>query len=448
MEQEHDSQIEIGLSSIEIGLSSRLHSLKESLDNLADESFPDIYRVPKELRAGNEQYYTPTTISIGPLHAASDNPSLTDEVKLKKRALKLFLSNVREDVTLDFLIDLLKGIEGEARKCYNGEEIKVEYSSSDEFVEMMLLDGCFILALITGERIIEGEDPVFMGRARLPLFYSIQQDLLLLENQLPFFVLEALWKATLPHHDHQHEHDRNLIQCAVRSFMVLLPGEIHGFSRYEEMEKPKHLLELVLFALFPLPPRKDHHAIKIYSILEDFPKNMSELALYGIKIKSNNRGDSLVDVKFRNGVLEIPALVIEESTTSLFKNLLALEQCQNQKRSSFTSYLFFLDALVDTDKDIDLLLQAGVLKTWLNDKQALVSLLSGLSTNLLFSILDMVAFEDIFAGLKEYCSSHELHACLMRNYYASRWDILNSILIFIFTVTQAVFAIVSYNPRK
>ncbi|CAL5413947.1 unnamed protein product [Camellia sinensis] len=443
MEQEHDSQIEIGLSSIEIGLSSRLHSLKESLDNLVDESFPDIYRVPKELRAGNEQYYTPTTISIGPLHAASDNPSLTDEVKLKKRALKLFLSDVREDVTLDFLIDLLKGIEGEARKCYNAEEIKVEYSTSDEFVEMMLLDGCFILALIYG-----GEDPVFMGRARGPLFYSIQQDLLLLENQLPFFVLEALWKATLPHHDHQHEHDRNLIQYAVRSFMFLLPGEIHGFSRYEEMEKPKHLLELVLFALFPLPPRKDHHAIKIYSILEDIPKNMSELALYGIKIKSNNRGDSLVDVKFRNGVLEIPALVIEESTTSLFKNLLALEQCQNQKRSSFTSYLFFLDALVDTDKDIDLLLQAGVLKTWLNDKQALVSLLSGLGTNLLFSIQDMVAFEDIFAGLKEYCSSHELHACLMRNYYASRWDILNSILIFIFTVTQAVFAVVSYNPRN
>ncbi|KAI8002875.1 UPF0481 protein [Camellia lanceoleosa] len=435
MEQEHHSQIEIGLS-------SRL-SLKESIDNLADESFPHIYRVPKELREGNEQYYTPTTISIGPLHAASDNPSLTAEAKLKKRALKFFLSNVREEVTLDGLIDLLKGIEGEARKCYNAEEIKVEYSSSDAFVEMMLLDGCFILALIAIEVIItKRENPVFMGRARRPLLYRIQQDLLLLENQLPFFVLEALYKVLC-----EANQPFDLIQYAVRFFRGILPAQRFDFRMQMEKEKPKHLLELVLFALFPLPPQNDHHAIKIYSH-KDFPKNMSELALYGIKIKSNNRGDSLVDVKFRNGVLEIPTLVTVESTTSLFKNLLALEQCQNQKRSSFTSYLFFMDALVDTDKDIDLLLQAGVLKTWLNDKQALVSLLSGLSTNLLFSKQDMVAFEDIFAGLKDYCSSHELRACLMRNYYASRWDILNSILIFIFTITQTVFAIVSYNPRK
>ncbi|CAL5347800.1 unnamed protein product [Camellia sinensis] len=428
MEQEHES----------------LDSLKKSLDNLADESFPDIYRVPKELRAGNEQYYTPTTISIGPLHAASDNPSLTAEVKLKKRALKFFLSKVPEEVTLDGLFGILKGKEGEARNCYNPEEINVEYSSSDAFVEMMLLDGCFILALIEIElTFIKGEDPVFMGRARGPLLYSIQQDLLLLENQLPFFVLEALYEALRK----EAYLFNNLIMEACMFFEGMLPVQTINSLLKVPKEKPKHLLELLLSSLFPLPPR--HRPRNDNLSLTYDPKNMSELALYGIKLKASMAyGGSLTDVKFSNGVLEIPTLVIEESTTSLFKNLLAFEQCQQQKRSCFTSYLFLMDALVDTDKDIDRLLQAGVLKTWLNDKQALVSLLSGLNTDLLFSSEDMEVFAAIYVGLQNYCSSHKMRASLMRNYYASRWDILNSILIFIFTITQTVFSILSYNPRK
>ena len=144
-----------------------------------------IYRVPRELRKGNEHYYTPTTVSIGPLHAANPNLDAADGQQLKSRALHHLLSRSESGPTLGSLVQFLKGIEAATRLCY-AETIDL---NSDEFVKMMLLDGCFILALHTSDY------PIPVGRERGLLLQSIQQDLLLFENQLPLFVLEGLFDA-------------------------------------------------------------------------------------------------------------------------------------------------------------------------------------------------------------------------------------------------------------
>ncbi|GFY81760.1 hypothetical protein Acr_01g0015680 [Actinidia rufa] len=150
--------------------------------------------------------------------------------------------------------------------------------------------------------------------------------------------------------------------------------------------------------------------------------------------------------------------VLEESTSSPPRHLLELVLAQlisasaaEIQLSCFVSYLFLMDTLVDTDKDVERLVSAGVLETTLNDKQALVSLLSDLATNMVVDDDDMEYFKDVYKDLQEYCdSSLASMACKIQSgiYYESRWDILNSILLFILTVTQTLFAILSYTSPE
>ena len=64
--------------------------------------------------------------------------------------------------------------------------------SSDDFVTMILVDGMFILEYFVRQSIslLEEDDP------KIPVWMHtiLQSDLVLLENQLPFFVLEMMFQ--------------------------------------------------------------------------------------------------------------------------------------------------------------------------------------------------------------------------------------------------------------
>lgn len=75
-----------------------------------------------------------------------------------------------------------------------GKEAAIRNSYSVKFVatqpellKMMLLDGCFILVLLL--KMVSPDDPIL---ATSWILQTIRSDLLLLENQVPFFVLKTL----------------------------------------------------------------------------------------------------------------------------------------------------------------------------------------------------------------------------------------------------------------
>ncbi|KAL0010414.1 hypothetical protein SO802_005522 [Lithocarpus litseifolius] len=91
------------------------------------------------------------------------------------------------------LAEAMKRLEGRARWCYS--EV-FDDISTDDFVRMMVIDGCFILELFRYYQRSEKEkvdDPIFRTRWELPV---IRLDLVKLENQLPFFVLQELYMLT------------------------------------------------------------------------------------------------------------------------------------------------------------------------------------------------------------------------------------------------------------
>ncbi|KAG9445841.1 hypothetical protein H6P81_011969 [Aristolochia fimbriata] len=137
----------------------------------------------------------------------------------KWRALHQMLKRTGQDVVV--YLNAIKELEDRAKACYEGP---ISLSSND-FVEMMVIDGCFVLELFRGAA---GEgfkqlgysrnDPVFAMRGSM---HSIQRDMIMLENQIPLFVLDRLLGLQIWEPD-----QRGLVaRLALRFFDPLMPTD-------------------------------------------------------------------------------------------------------------------------------------------------------------------------------------------------------------------------------
>ncbi|RWR92934.1 UPF0481-like protein [Cinnamomum micranthum f. kanehirae] len=144
-----------------------------------------IHRVPSWLRRKNSDAYDPKVISIGPFHYEKREGELRAMEEHKWKYLHDIISRKHEDEGwLEDCLAAVKGLEERARNCYS-EVIPLD---SDSFVEMMVLDVCFILELFR-RHINEDRDVIFQLDW---LIQAICYDFLLMENQIPFFILERL----------------------------------------------------------------------------------------------------------------------------------------------------------------------------------------------------------------------------------------------------------------
>ncbi|KAG2669229.1 hypothetical protein I3760_14G025000 [Carya illinoinensis] len=150
-----------------------------------------IYRVPKRLREVNNMAYTPRLVSIGPFHHRREE--LKDMDIQKFLILKKLCD--RTGKSIEDLKRIIRPKEEEIRSCYS----ETFLLTSDGFLNMILLDAIFILELFyrkyeKDSRSSKAHDQIDYILSRPCLENGIQCDLLLLENQLPFFVLEELYQ--------------------------------------------------------------------------------------------------------------------------------------------------------------------------------------------------------------------------------------------------------------
>ncbi|KAG2685926.1 hypothetical protein I3843_10G142500 [Carya illinoinensis] len=172
-----------------------------------------VFKVHHHLRQTNAKAYEPGLLAIGPYHHGKDHCSSMEKHKL--RFLQRMLKN-RNETSAERYITAMKAKEERARQFYEDQFPKL---SSDEFVTMLLLDGCFIIELfrIYHDKMFRGFgfDPIFQSVENEPIFRTewmiigIWRDLLLFENQLPFFILSELFEmgegCNQQYDDAQHE---------------------------------------------------------------------------------------------------------------------------------------------------------------------------------------------------------------------------------------------------
>ncbi|RZC78234.1 hypothetical protein C5167_002441 [Papaver somniferum] len=84
-----------------------------------------------------------------------------------------------------------------------------------------------------------------------------------------------------------------------------------------------------------------------------------ELKRSGVKFVKG-KGNSILDIKFKDGILEIPPLVIDDNTDTLLRNLIAFEQQVNGVDNYISSFAYMMDGLINTTEDVKIFRKAGI----------------------------------------------------------------------------------------
>ncbi|XP_061963028.1 UPF0481 protein At3g47200-like [Populus nigra] len=404
-------------------------SVQEELKTLhAFSNKCSIYRVPKRLRDSKEYAYTPQLVSIGPIHHGKEE--LKEMEEHKKIYLQEFL-NLSEASVKECIA--IAEREPRLRNCYadNFENI-----SAEDFVKMMLLDSSFIIMVFLKEFspfFRRNNDRIF-GKSWM--IEDIKMDTCLLENQIPFFILDDLLKLSKkPDGCSMIELTRYFLSSTFGDSWV--PKDILKQIKSSEVE---HFVDFLRKCQRPAK-RKQPQPLETRTT----PSAM-ELHQSGVKFKLGSK-EKIFDMNFdfHKGILEIPPLLLDDDTEKLFRNLHAFEQ-SHCGVGYVSDYIATINFLVRGTNDVEILAKKGIIHNWLCDNDAVMCVLHDLDRgNAVFE--DHFYFADVVEGLKKYCRKrrHKWIAALKHNYFHNPWVSISVVAagaLLILTVIQAVCSVI------
>ncbi|KAM1060681.1 hypothetical protein ACFX13_025852 [Malus domestica] len=168
-------------------------TLEEELDD--DSEIPvSVFNVPKTLLASDPDSYTPQEVAIGPYHYL--RPELYEMERYKVAAAKRTQKNL-QCLKFQNLVDQLINLEPRIRACYH----KYLDFNGETLGWMMAIDASFLLEILQVYGAKEGKilTRVSSKMSRLVDYsgrnsahHSILRDLVMLENQIPLFVLRKM----------------------------------------------------------------------------------------------------------------------------------------------------------------------------------------------------------------------------------------------------------------
>ncbi|XP_030950183.1 UPF0481 protein At3g47200-like [Quercus lobata] len=387
-----------------------------------------IRRIPDDLRQVKEQAYTPTTISIGPIHRCKNKFQIMETCKV--RYFKSFISQTK--INLENLVSTISDMEERIRSCY--VEATLPFMHSDEFVKMILVDAVFILELFYrySNNSWEMDDLILSGQ-----LWCTKRDLILLENQLPFFVLEKLFDLISPYRSNSF----SFIHLTFEFF------DHFNVQKIPDNVKIEHFTDLIRTFQIPLliflPERRTEKFTLLFSA--------TQLHEAGVKFKvSSSKCLADITFEFTNGLLEIPRLELHDGTETLIRNVMALEQFCYPTNKYVTDYFIFLDDLINTTNDMDLLCNKKIVINYLGNNSAATSFFNNLNTNI--SMPGVYSnYNHICQDLNKFCEKpwHKWKATLGHQYFSTPWrtaSTIAAIIFLVFTFIQAVCSIIQIVP--
>ncbi|XAR60997.1 hypothetical protein NMG60_11034564 [Bertholletia excelsa] len=426
-----------------------------------------IYRVPMSTLELNKKAYTPKLVSFGPYHYREDHLRAMQEHK--KRTLLHFLKGAKEP--LRSIVDSLVAVLLELQNSY--DSLSKEWRDTDSFVELMVVDGCFMLEILSAasgsqyEDDYGDQDPVFGSHGKHHVMPSIRRDMLLMENQLPMLVLVKLSMASSGSNDEvgveQNLHKQILSFCNsfesntqrqytnCRHVLDLYHRSQFGPPERTMKAQPSTFASQESWGIRPLHFDRDKHGAVIFhaTMLHDD----------GLKIKPRDTA-YLNDISFDGGVLNLPVFIVDDMTESTLLNLVAFERCHVGAGNDVSSFLRFMDKIVDDEQDIRLLRKLGVLRNRTGTDRSAADLFNTMTKSLTTDTKNEL--NGVQAEMVKYRKSrrHRIKAHLWQAYYfffgarshfRRNWAII-SIIVAIFFVSleiiQTVFAILQYQQGQ
>ncbi|XP_050258854.1 UPF0481 protein At3g47200-like [Quercus robur] len=391
-----------------------------------------IYRVPHHLRKFNEEAYSPQIISIGPFHHQTKRLKAMEEHK--ERFFRSFVK--RSKINLECLVGTIKEMEESIRGCYE-ETINL---NSDRFVKMILVDASFILELLFRDSSEKTEDHL-VGVLGEPRASAVMLDLLLLENQLPFFVIEKLHQLAFPSLSDAYPGFSNydaLLKLSINYFRDSYDFQFRHDLPNVEID---HFTDLLRTVQLPPPkkqPKRRYQQIRLFY-------TATQLHEAGVKFEVGT-SECCFDIKFEKGVLKIPMLELNDWTEVATRNIMALEQTSYIKNAYFTDYFLLMDSLINTRKDVDLLCDKKILVNCLGDNDAAKSMVNNLNKGIIW-VTKRDDYIDLYNELNSFYDKpwHSWKATLKRQYFSTPWraaSTVAAIILLVLTFIQTACSII------
>lgn len=403
-----------------------------------------IYKVPASLLKAIEEAYTPLLISIGPIHHS--NKKLEEMQEQKQRYFHFFWERVARKSDLMNYKAFLEQEEQNIRRCY---QKKFSDISKEQFVDMVLVDAVFIMELFLREaKRWEHKDDYIVTQQCLSK--SIQRDLLLLENQLPIFVLEKLYDTVVPSNVKKHN---RFVNVAHEYFACCYPQQESSETKFEQKkwEKSLHFTDLIRCSYLPKKLSSQH----IYSQKDHVLRTATKLNEAGVSFeKVHNR--SLLDIRFEKKPLlswflcfgclpcckwfkarfQFPQLKVDHRTECVLRNLIAFEQCHYPDEPYICNYVSLIDSLVHTKDDVELLVEKEAIVHELGSDDELATLVNSLCKHV---VTNSSCYFQLMDDLNEHYNSEWKKAMgtLRWVYFRDPWRSSSTIVgiaVLIFTI--------------
>lgn len=271
---------------------------------------------------------------------------------------------------------------------------------------------------------------------------EVRDDMMLLENQLPFFILEEFFALAKIRVSLGHTNVKLVCLTSEQISLIKLTHEFFWFKAYLACEKGeilkkmrhyscgiKHFVDFFRKCHVPRehPPSGEIRTVNLPST--------TELHEVGVKVRMGS-SKNLFDIQFRNRVLVIPQLQIRSPTESFFLNMLAYEQ------SHLRDYFFILDRLINTTSDVELLTQSGVIESKLADSQEVVDSISHLVRGS-FWRRKRFYFNELCDGLNAHYANpwNNWITTIIHNHFSSPYTVFvvtTATVLFVLTLIQTV----------
>lgn len=449
--------------------------IKESLDLEQEEEevkelCMTVFSVPKDLLAVKPEAYTPQSISIGPYHHWRSE--LYDMERYKLEAARRYQKRINGRKFESVVVEEFKKHDWRIRSSYH----KLLDYKDETLAWIMALDAAFLLEClqfyVRQADQNSDVDVKQLGRILDPTgtsaaHNSIVRDLMMLENQLPLFLLQKLLELQLGSETQAEERLCTLLRLLcqeISPFSFKLPedSKIHTIER-------GHVLEVLYYAIVPVcndqnlnipkdeedeePSTEEmstltrafdllwkavsslnvgplrfltkltHRLMKlplrllsilgnlpVVSVLKKplalllntdaaktkeegkgeaeessvkiIPPSRDELAipsvadLYSAGVKFAPTNGDLTSIQFdeNTATLYLPKVTLDTNTEVILRNLVAFEASAAPGAMVFTRYTDFMNGIIDSEADVRLLRQSGIICNHLHNDGEVASL--------------------------------------------------------------------------
>ncbi|XP_078161964.1 UPF0481 protein At3g47200-like [Carex rostrata] len=486
-----------------------------------------IFRTPHNISQTKKNLFEPSVISIGPFHHGQKHLRAMEDQK--RRFLRDFLS-LGDHISLDLCISEMKLLETRTRRCYSETFNDLD---SNEFVKMILLDGCFVLEYFI--KLSNGDWDSVQEVGWNSSF--VDSDLLLLENQIPFFIIEKLYKigfqqednfmnfvtdqllymveerrvlkkstdyknpdppAEIHHLVHLCYHylvpspEKPVVSSSKsfnlkgllhrfcskvlsgrsphstsQSLSVALPNSTVNISSMEILSATPHSTSQSSSVALPnstgnissivIPSATPHSTSRSLSVSSSYSTrhksstvipSATELKQKGLKFKPKSNAKHFLDISFEDGVLKIPSLEITDDTKRIFANLIAFEHSKyGKEHNPFTTYVAFLDNLLNTPNDVTILQECEIIENWLGSEEEVTLFINHVTEYNDFYSDHYLA--KLYTEVNRYIGSslHRQRAKCIRDYFSSPCATISLIaasILLVLTFVQAFIAVFAY----